>query len=51
VDAQWGIQMHQTPEMKGKEDTEDPGGPDAKSKYYWSTSGFCMSGEKGFLWM
>ena len=41
--------MHQTQEMKGKEGTGDPGGPDAKSGRYSSGSGLCPSGEKGFF--
>jgi len=49
VEGKWGVRVHQTQEMKGKEGTGDPGGPDAKSGRYSSGSGLCPSGEKGFF--
>jgi len=49
VEGKWGFRVHQTQEMKGKEGTGDPGGPDAKSGRYSSGSGLCPSGEKGFF--
>jgi len=49
VEGQWGVRVHQTQEMKSKEGTGDPGGPDAKSGRYSSGSGLCPSGEKGFF--
>ena len=49
MEGKWGVQVHQTQEMKGKESAGDPGGPDAKSGRYSSGSGLCPSGEKGFF--
>ena len=49
MDAKWAVRVHQTQEMKGKEDTGDPGGADAKSGSYSSGSGLCPSGENGFF--
>jgi len=49
VEGKWGVRVHQTQEMKGKEGTGDPGGLDAKSGRYSSRSGLCPSGEKGFF--
>jgi len=49
MEGKWGIQVHQTQEMKGKEGTGDPRGQDAKSGRYSSGSGLCPSGEKGFF--
>jgi len=49
VEGKWGVRVYQTEEMKGKEGTGDPGGPDAKSGRYSSGSGLCPSQEKGFF--
>jgi len=49
MEGKWGIQGHQTQEMKGKEGTGDPGGPDAKSGRYSSGSRLCPSGETAFF--
>ena len=49
MEGKWGVRVHQTQEMKGKEGTGDPGGPDAKSGRYLSRSRLCPSGEKGFF--
>ena len=49
VEGKWGVRVHQKQEMKGKEGTGDPGGPDAKSGRYSSRSRLCPSGEKGFF--
>jgi len=49
VEGKWGVRVHQTQEMKGKEGMGDPEGPDAKSGRYSSGSGLCPSGEKGFF--
>jgi len=49
VEGKWGVRVHQKQEIKGKEGTGDPGGPDAKSGRYSSGSGLCPSGEKGFF--
>jgi len=42
----WGVQVHQTQEMKGKEGMGDLGGPDTKSGQYCSGSSLCPSREK-----
>jgi len=49
VEGKWGVWVHQTQEMKGKEGTGDLGGPDAKSRRYSSGSGLCPSGVEGFF--
>jgi len=49
VEGKWGVWVHQTQEMKGKEGTGDLGGQDAKSGRYSSGTGFCLSGEKPFF--
>ena len=49
VGGRWGVRMHQTQEMKGKEGTGDPGGLDTKSGHSSSGSGLCPLGENGFF--
>jgi len=49
MEGKWGVWVHQTQEMKGKEGTGYPGGQDAQSGRYSSGSGLCPSGEKGFF--
>jgi len=49
VAGKWGVWVHQTQEMKGREGTGDLGGQDAKSGRYSSGSGLCPSGEKCFF--
>jgi len=49
VQGKWGVRVHQTQEMKGKEGTGDQAGQDAKSGRYSSRSGLCPSGENGFF--
>jgi len=49
VAGKWGVRVHQTQEMKGKEGTGDPGGQDAKSGRYSPGSGLRPSGEKCFF--
>jgi len=43
VEGRWGVRAHQTQEMKCKQGTEDPGGPDTKGGCYSSGSGLCTS--------
>ena len=49
MQGKWGVRVHQTQEMKGKEGTGDQAGQDAKSGRYSSRSGLCPSGENGFF--
>ena len=49
VEGKWGVRVHRTQGMQGKEGTGDPRGPDANSGRYSSRSGLCPSGEKGFF--
>ena len=47
MEGKWGIQAHQTQEMKGKEGSGDPEGREAKSGLASSGRGLDTFGEKG----
>jgi len=49
VKRKWYIWVHQTQAIKGKEDTEDLRGRDAKSEHDSSRSRLYRSGEKSFF--
>jgi len=49
LEGKWGVRAHQTQEMKGKEDSGDPEGQEAKSGLASSGRGLDTSGEKGFF--
>ena len=49
LEGKWGVRVHQTKEMKGKEGSGDPEGREANRGLASSGRGLDMSSEKGFF--
>jgi len=51
VEGKWGVRVHQMQEVKGKEGTGDPGGPDSKRDAIRPEVGSVRPEKKMFLLM